>query len=77
MSVLNAEYKRTLISKQVLTVLAKMEEKGSDLPFYLINQNLKQKDTRQTNHRKKKKKLNETKKRPDYSYNSEDAGFCN
>ena len=54
-----------------------MEEKGSDLPFYLINQNLKQKDTRQTNHRKKKKKLNETKKRPDYSYNSEDAGFCN
>lgn len=52
-----------MISKQVLIVLlAKMEEKGSDLPFYLINQKQTKTPDRPTTG---KKKLNEIRKRPD------------
>jgi len=52
LSVLNAEYKRNYDIKTGINSFGQDGGKGSDLPFY---QKLKQKDTRQTNHRKKKK----------------------
>lgn len=73
---MNAEYKRNYdIKTGINSFISQDGGKGSDLPFYLINQKLKQRH--QTDQPQEKRKETMKPERGQTSYKNEDTGLCN